>query len=91
MKYFSHCALSSEDMDRLAGTNLMEILVRNRLVIKYDKNEEHITSKELGLFELTNPFYLHVLDKKNIEILFSDPSDLKTIDQNLSIIKLGQN
>lgn len=90
MHWFSHSELSEDDFDRLRGTETMEHLQKNKLVIAYAPNQKHCDPFELGLYELTSPFHIRKINVETYEILFVDPQALDTTKEKLTMFKLAQ-
>lgn len=91
-KWFRHKALCREDMEFLAGTDIMVAMQTNRLVIIYHPNDKQATTDELKLSECQGCFYMRALRDRNdtYEILFQFPEDLELVEQALTYFKMGQ-
>lgn len=79
-------------MENLVGTQLMESLVKNRVVIKYEKDEELIPANDLGIEELIGVSHGRLLsDARGIKIfeyLFEFQEDLETFENHLTQVKM---
>lgn len=89
MKWLTHNALSENDLTLLAGTEMLERLFRNRLIVIYEPNDERCSDKEMGLYECKYPFHTRSIDKNTIEIMFEDEGDLQTVGDLLMQFKGG--
>ena len=90
MKWLTHNALSENDMALLAGTEMLEKLFRNRLVIIYEPNDKKCPDQEMGLRDCKSPFHVRNIDKNTIEVLFENESDLVDVTDLLIQFKGGE-
>lgn len=91
MKWVEHAALNDQDMEFLAGTPTMEALMRNRLVVVYDKDKKPHSMIDMGLDQLTEPYYTRKINDRDdtIEIMFVSKEDLTNVKQHLTLLKIG--
>lgn len=90
MKWIEHASLSEQDMEYLTGTPLMEALQTNRIVVIYKPKEEQASFADLGLYEITRPFYMRKIDSETLEFFFSHIDDMGAIGQKLTMFKLSK-
>jgi hypothetical protein len=89
MKWARHNSLSDDDFARLDGTPLMETLMRNRIVVFYDEDEEHPTTNDMGLKNCTGLYHIRALNSFVDEILFEQSKDMDEIEQHLTLAKMA--
>lgn len=90
MKWLTHKGLAENDLEKIAGSELMSKLMLNRLVIALDPTEKVPSTEDLGLFETKGVFHYRTLQGRNdtIEILFELADDMEATKEALVICKM---
>lgn len=89
MKWFRHNSLSEQDMEWLAGTELMARLQAHRTILVYDPDDKQGSYDRFGLHGEVGPHYMRKIDGNTYEFMFAEKKDLELFEQHLSQYKLS--
>jgi hypothetical protein len=76
-------------MEWLAGTELMQKIQSNRVIIVYNPNENQGTYDKFGLYDEVGPHFMRKIDDYTYEFMFAEPKDMKKFEEHLSQYKLS--
>ena len=87
MYWYHNMNLSDNDIELLAKTETIEIMMKNRITV--DFGERKIPSfNDLGLDNTTDLYYIKVLGEHILQFWFKDVRDLRELEESLHEYKI---